>query len=204
MSTRSVTVIDQIDYRWDWESRENKEGREHIARFYRHMDGYPEGHGLQMAIALASCSMNEYTNNRNWAQPFLRILCGMDMDIEFEPTSAALGAWAHGDLDYSYRITGRADYTGGKEDDPDASDNVAIEVFGSWRGADGDADWMDGEEPIFKGNWRDYVRWIESEQPGYITDLEYDEEKPSAWIYKGALDANGLGNVRLASTADRY
>ena len=43
MSTRSATIIKQTTY---WGGIEE---HAELMRFYRHCDGYPEGHGMDMA-----------------------------------------------------------------------------------------------------------------------------------------------------------
>lgn len=48
MSTRSATIIKQTTY-WG-EQAESEE----LMRFYRHCDGYPDGHGIDMAEAIFS------------------------------------------------------------------------------------------------------------------------------------------------------
>lgn len=46
MSTRSATIIRQTTY-WGEEAES-----EELMRFYRHCDGYPDGHGIDMAEAI--------------------------------------------------------------------------------------------------------------------------------------------------------
>ena len=163
MSTRSETLIRSEFQRYDWDDKTYKSQIMPIGRFYRHCDGYPEGHGLHIALALAGMSLcGDDVNNRNWAQHFLKRLCAMDCDIEFEPPSIADGGFAHGDLEYVYRLTGSQDYTGGKVDSPDAADCVCIEVFAvSFSDAlDGDYSQLDSMEPIYRGDWRGMLQWV--------------------------------------------
>ena len=65
-------------------------------QFYRHWDGYPTGHGADIAMALLNASLTErkkyirfdgkkcdesVLNNRNWCQHFLKELCKQDIEL---------------------------------------------------------------------------------------------------------------------------
>ena len=116
MSTRSATIIRQTTH-WG-EQAETEE----LMRFYRHCDGYPEGHGVDIAEACVNALAKgtekrtspwgyEYQtlNNRNWAQHVFGELFNMDCDLELEPLGTE-----HGDIDYLYVITGTYAGFGGK------------------------------------------------------------------------------------------
>ena len=181
MSTRSITQIESDFDRWNWETKEKTVETMPLARFYRHCDGYPEGHGYQMAIALAEAEFDGMSNNRNWAQQFLAKLCAMDCDIEFEPPTLADGGWCHGDIEYLYTVRGTSDYTGGKEHDVSAPGRVTIEVreaVGWDEKEDGSYAATLAREPIFSGTWRDYARWLRSMDPNYV-DFPYE---PTSWF----------------------
>ena len=130
MSTRSFTIVAERVYT----SKDEYEVKE-LFRFYRHWDGYPEGHGLDMAMAVAAvdarvAAFKEYDgdlndmeawrawrresmrlpNNRNWVQMFCGELFNMDLDVEVEPQDAP----EHGDVEFLYTVMGRRDAWGGK------------------------------------------------------------------------------------------
>lgn len=95
----------------------------HIATFYRHWDGYPSCHAIDIANSLivASRTKPEYIdfsgasvergilNNRNWCQHFLKAMCMADADIEF------IGEDNVPSASYTYVVTGAYDNFGGKE-----------------------------------------------------------------------------------------
>ena len=154
MSTRSATVIRQEEQTWKmgedgtWydDGTELKE----VARFYRHCDGYPEGHGLQMATSFANA---EGLERRDWFQrafgPFMtgEGLKGTDFEewgaptLEFEPSDAA-----HGDLEYLYAVTKR------HKSEP----TIGVWEIG-WDERYGDAL---AREPLFEGTAAEYVAWM--------------------------------------------
>ena len=115
MSTRSATIIyeERKQFEWDgkdwWNPKVVGTERVEIARFYRHCDGYPEGHGLHMAKSFAECDKGNL-NNRNWFQVYFGpFMCGLHdewgaPDIEFETPKDV-----HGDLDYLYTVTAKPD-----------------------------------------------------------------------------------------------
>ena len=93
MSTRSATIIKQTTY-WG-EQAETEE----LMRFYRHCDGYPEGHGMDMAEAVIEAD-GMGIDIRAWCQPFLAKFLGKPCTVEFEPKGCQ-----HGDLEYPLRPT---------------------------------------------------------------------------------------------------
>lgn len=80
-------------------------------RFYRHWDGYPEGHGIDMAksIIASDCCKVDY---RAWAQGFLARFLAMPVAVEFEPYGCE-----HGDIEYLYVVEGIVDHRWGKTKD---------------------------------------------------------------------------------------
>lgn len=93
MSTPSVTILKNLVL--NWESNQMEE--ETIATFYRHWDGYPSCHAIDIANSLVVASRTkpehidfsggsverDILNNRNWCQHFLKAMCMADADIEF-------------------------------------------------------------------------------------------------------------------------
>ena len=93
MSTPSVTILKNLVL--NWESNQMEE--ETIATFYRHYDGYPSCHAIDIASSLVVASRTkpehidfsgasverDILNNRNWCQHFLKAMCMADVDIEF-------------------------------------------------------------------------------------------------------------------------
>lgn len=155
MSTPSVTIIKNLVL--DWGTNEKKEVT--IAKFYRHWDGYPSGHGADIASALVDAALTkpeklmigdeEYVramlNNRNWCQHFFKELCKKNIDIEFVDADDKIYA------DYTYVITGEYANYGGKLniDAEDYLNGINIKVY---RGDE-------GENLLFDGNAGKYVEW---------------------------------------------
>lgn len=141
MSTRSVTIIRQTTY---WEDQADTE---ELMRFYRHCDGYPEGHGMDMAksvIASDECGVSQ----GEWVQGFLARLLAMPARMEFEPRGCQ-----HGDLEYLYVVDGLVDHRWGAKHDGKLP--VIISVYGiGW-----DENYADVEkrEPIFSGTAYKYI-----------------------------------------------
>jgi len=82
MSTRSATIIKQTTY-WGEEAE-----TEELMRFYRHCDGYPEGHGMDMAEAVKNADRMEGVRGSEWLANFLNwflIHSPYTPHIEFEP-----------------------------------------------------------------------------------------------------------------------
>lgn len=95
---------------------------ETIATFYRHWDGYPSCHAIDIANSLVVASRTkpehidfsgasverDILNNRNWCQHFLKAMCMADADIEF------IGEDNVPSASYTYVVTGAYDNFGGK------------------------------------------------------------------------------------------
>lgn len=93
MSTPSVTILKNLVLNW----KSNQMEEETIATFYRHYDGYPSCHAIDIASSLVVASRTkpehidfsgasverDILNNRNWCQHFLKAMCMADADIEF-------------------------------------------------------------------------------------------------------------------------
>lgn len=118
MSTPSVTILKNLVL--NWESNQMEE--ETIATFYRHYDGYPSCHAIDIASSLVVASRSkpehidfsgasverDILNNRNWCQHFLKAMCMADADIEF------IGEDNVPSASYTYVVTGAYDNFGGK------------------------------------------------------------------------------------------
>lgn len=208
MSTRSVILIDSEFDEYDWEKKVNVVEVHPIARMYRHCDGYPDGAGAQVCASLAEASLCRDVNNRNWAQHFLKVFLAADMDVEFEPC-AGDGTWSHGDLEYVYRVTGKSDYTGGKEDAPDAMGAVAVEVFDVCWGDNPDKGYSnlgDGcGKLLFKGNWKEMAafirRYSEKNNTGgrCVFDAGYD---PNSWMCRNVSEETWNGVRVMSNTTE--
>lgn len=156
MGTPAITIIKNRVL--DCDTNEKKDVV--VAKFYRHWDGYPTGHGNDIAVALANAALTEhkkYTcfdgkeyykavlNNRNWCQHFLKELCKQDIDIEFVDTYKNLFN------DFVYVITGEYDNFGGKVDIDkfDYLNRINVKVYcGDEQG-----------ELLFDGSGLDYLGW---------------------------------------------
>lgn len=153
MSTRSATVVRQEETKWklDDDGMYTSDGTElrEVARFYRHCDGYPGGHGLQMATSFANTEGGE---RRDWFQklfgPFMTGmgLKGTDFEawgaptLEFEPAGSM-----HGDLEYLYAVTKRDKH---------------VEI-GVWEiGWDERYEDVLARDPLFEGTPSDYIAWV--------------------------------------------
>lgn len=156
MSTTSITILKNRVF--DWETKEKKDVT--VAKFYRHHDGYPTGHGSDIAAAIVNAAYTEHKkyirfdgkkcdesvlNNRNWCQHFLKELCKQDMDIEFVDTDAKLYSY------FTYVITGEYDNFGEKLD----IDNVEYLIRINVKVYCGD----ENDELLFDGNGFDYLEW---------------------------------------------
>lgn len=157
MSTQSVTIIKNRVL--DWDTDKKKEVT--IAKFYRHCDGYPSGHGADIASALVDAALTkpekymvldkEYVhavlNNRNWCQHFFKELCKKDIDIEFVNADDKVYA------NYTYVITGEyANYGGILDiDAEDYLDSINVKVYY------GD----EGDYVLFDGSAEEYAEWDE-------------------------------------------
>ena len=105
MSTRSATIIKQTTY-WGEEA-----DTEELMRFYRHCDGYPEGHGLEMAEAIRNAD-NDKVESSQWLAGMLKWFLTNNpysTHIEFEDRNSQ-----HGDLEYIYVVEGILDRRWGR------------------------------------------------------------------------------------------
>ena len=119
MSTPSVTILKNLVLNW----KSNQMEEETIATFYRHWDGYPSCHAVDIANSLIVASRTKpehidfsgasvergILNNRNWCQHFLKAMCMVDADIEF------IGEDNVPSASYTYVVTGAYDNFGGKD-----------------------------------------------------------------------------------------
>ena len=118
MSTPSVTILKNLVLNW----KSNQMEEETIATFYRHWDGYPSCHAIDIANSLVVASRTKpeqhidfsgasvernILNNRNWCQHFLKAMCMADADIEF------IGEDNVPSASYTYVVTGAYDNYGG-------------------------------------------------------------------------------------------
>lgn len=98
MGTRSVTIF-------------YTEGGEPLCRFYRQMDGYPEGHGLELAELCDVMVVNGYSPGAKERQANgMGCLAAQVIDglkdgiggIYMEPTAEEIGDW----VEYVYEVRG--------------------------------------------------------------------------------------------------
>lgn len=160
MSTPAVTILKNRVL--DLETDKKKDVT--VAKFYRHWDGYPTGHGADIAAALLNASLTKrkkyirfdgevgdrsVLNNRNWCQHFLKEFCQLDTDIEF------VGNDANFYTDFTYVITGEYDNFGGKFDidNVDYLNRINVKVYS------GD----ENDELLFNGNGVEYLGWNDLE-----------------------------------------
>lgn len=156
MGTPAITILKNRVL--DWDTNEKKDVT--VAKFYRHWDGYPTGHGADIAMALLNASLTEHKkyirfdgkkcdksvlNNRNWCQHFLKELCKQDMDIEFVNVDDSIYG------DFTYVITGEYDNFGGKSDVDklDYLNRINVKVY------DGD----EHGQLLFDGSGLEYLGW---------------------------------------------
>lgn len=139
-----------------------------LFRFYRHCDGYPEGHGLDMAQAFNRAEgkgtadkdrwFSQGLNNRNWAQKCLAELFAADCDLELEPVG-----WQHWDIEFLYVVTGVYEASGGKHNIQTMP--VTIAVYDTYADelshlSDWSYDRVLATEPLFVGTPHEYCEWI--------------------------------------------
>ena len=149
MSTRSATIIRQTTYYGEMDVN-----TEELMRFYRHSDGYPEGHGIDMAEAIIEAD-GMGIDTRAWCQPFLSKFLAKPCTVEFEPYGCQ-----HVDLEYLYVVEGLVDRRWGAKNDGKLP--VIISVYGiGW-----DENYADVEkrEPIFSGTAYEYIERFGKEQ----------------------------------------
>lgn len=99
MSTRSQTIL--------------KYGGDTVCKFYRHCDGYPEGHGLELCRAVGK-----------EPNPMGILNLMMFFDIELEAVTAE-----HGDIEYLYEVDMPAPY--GYY--PDGRPEPIVRVYDVWK-----------------------------------------------------------------------
>ena len=145
MSTRSATIIRQTTY---WGEQADTE---ELMRFYRHCDGYPEGHGMDLAKSIrnadrAGARPSEWLGGvLSW---FFIVFSPFTPCVEFEPKGCQ-----HGDLEYLYVVDGIVDHRWGKTKSGRLP--VTISVYGI--GWDEDYDVAMERTPIFSGTAYEYI-----------------------------------------------
>lgn len=152
MSTRSATIIRQTTY-WGEEA-----DTEELMRFYRHCDGHPEDHGMELAEAVRNADRAQ-PRTTEWLGT---VLCWFLLHspyspcIEFEPYGCE-----HGDIEYLYVVEGIVDHRWGKTKDGKLP--VTISVYQhSW-----DEPYISTElntQPIFNGTAYEYIERFGKEQ----------------------------------------
>ena len=148
MSTRCATIVYQNSVYANGTTKTDE-----LFRFYRHWDGYPSGHGLDIAAAMLTAE-HHYKgelNNRNWCQKVFSILFTCNADMEVEPAGVE-----HGDLDYLYVIVGGYAAYGGKEKVDKLPAVMAVYRM-EWDQPYAEA--MKGE-PLFRGTASEYMEWL--------------------------------------------
>lgn len=168
MSTRSATIVKQQTIYYDG-VREDE-----LFRFYRHCDGYPSGHGLDMAKAFIRAEekgtadknrwFSQGLNNRNWVQKCFAELFAADCDLEVERFGMQ-----HWDIEYLYVVEGEYAASGGKVNIDHLPVTIAVyDTYvpgaSSW---DDESEWsydlVMEQEPLFKGNPHEFKKWAEKE-----------------------------------------
>lgn len=151
MSTRSATIIRQTTY---WGEQADTE---EIMRFYRHCDGYPEGHGMELARAVEN-SDRAQPRYSEWLATVLEwylLQSPYSCCIQFEPKGSQ-----HGDLEYLYVVDGIVDYRWGVTKSGKLP--ITISVYGI--GWDEDYDVAMERTPIFSGTAYEYIQKFGKEQ----------------------------------------
>ena len=152
MSTRSATIIRQTTY-WGEEAE-----TEELMRFYRHCDGYPEGHGMDMAESVKHADRMECRCDSAWLANFLSwflIHSPYTTDIEFEPKGCK-----HGDLEYLYVVEGIVDYRVGRTKSGKLPITISVYSIG-WDESYND---VEKREPIFSGTAYEYIEKFGKEE----------------------------------------
>ena len=152
MSTRSATIIKQTTY-WGEEAE-----TEELMRFYRHCDGYPEGHGMDMAEAIRNVDLLNGVRGSEWAAHFLNwflIHSPYTTNIEFESRGSQ-----HGDLEYLYVVEGIVDHRLGRAKGGRLPITISVYTIG-WNE---DYDDAEEREPIFSGTAYEYIEKFGKEQ----------------------------------------
>jgi hypothetical protein len=151
MSTRSATIIRQTTY-WGEQADTGE-----IMRFYRHCDGYPEGHGMELAQAVQNADRAQ-PRPEEWLASVLNWFMSQSpysTCIEFEPKG-----FQHGDLEYLYVVEGIVEHRWGRTKSGKLP--VTISVYGiGWDESYNDAE---KREPIFSGTAYEYIERFGKEQ----------------------------------------
>ena len=145
MSTRSATIIKQTTY-WGEDA-----DTEELMRFYRHCDGYPEGHGMEMAQAVRNADRVADKRDSEWVGNFLSwflVQSPYTSHIEFEPKGCQ-----HGDLEYLYVVEGIVDHRWGKTKSGNLPITISVYNIG-WDESYAD---VEKREPIFSGTAYEYI-----------------------------------------------
>lgn len=151
MSTRSATIIRQTTY---WGEQADTE---ELMRFYCHCDGYPEGHGMELAHAVenADRAQPRYTEWLATVLEWYLLQSPYSCCIQFEPKGSQ-----HGDLEYLYVVDGIVDYRWGVTKSGKLP--ITISVYGI--GWDEDYDVAMERTPIFSGTAYEYIEKFGKEQ----------------------------------------
>ncbi len=146
MSTPAMTIVKNhvIDHKGSHDVN--------VMKFYRHWDGYPSGHGFELAKALMRAS-GKSVNNRNWAQHFMSAF--LDADTDYPVDVEFIGPDDSTDYGqcYTYVIIGRYEDLGGKHSiTPEQyRENVIIKVYmGNLNGT-----------LLFAGDANEFMAWKE-------------------------------------------
>jgi hypothetical protein len=123
-------------------------------RFYRHCDGYPEGHGIDMARAVTLADKKGIAPEY-WVQGVLEFFFCNNVGVEFEPYGCE-----HGDVEYLYVVEGTVDYR------PGATKGGRLPITISLYDIGWDEFYADAEkqEPIFSGTAYEYIERFGKEQ----------------------------------------
>lgn len=141
---RSVTIF--VSTEKTITSRAIRNENKELVRFYRHTDGHPSGHGLDIANAIEN--MNESGCGVNdWATQLTTRLCDGGAFIETEGVGDE-----HSHISYIYVVrctteAGKKDYENGLP--------ISIAVYGDGRESDYTTAFING--PVFKGSAREYI-----------------------------------------------
>ena len=149
MSTRSATIIRQTTY-WGEQAK-----TEELMRFYRHCDGYPEGHGIDLASSVMSADEQGW-DEENWLQGVLADFLNLKCSVVFEPYG-----YEYGDIEYLYLLEGIVDHRWGKTKSGKLP--VTISVFQHAL----DEPYIATElntQPIFSGTAYEYIEKFGKEQ----------------------------------------
>ena len=156
MGTHAMTIIKNREMTFDDNWQPNGSHDVEVARFYRHYDGYPSGHGDDIANSLLNAAdtkpietmwgFSEQLNNRNWCQHFFKELCKRDIDIEF------IGHDDNCYCDYTYVVTGDYANYGGKINIDGATylSRITVDVYAG----------SENDTKIFSGNADKFIDWI--------------------------------------------